>query len=347
MGFVIATGCLHALGIGIGTVHRWAWGQKLLRVAGGLVAVGWRVLYVEGDRMKNASQSRLPLYAFVVFTFVMCALPAEAHLNSTGMGPFYDGLMHFLMSPEDIVPVLALALLAGLRGASYGRRALFTLPVAWLLGGLAGLSAMTATPHPFIAAAWFLLLGGLLAADAKAFIARDYRSRRSTGHLSRILEWNRHGTVRHCRGSAARTGVRGVCPDRPRCSVRSSATRALGSNCRPRRRKLDRSQRSLDAGLGSSNALVQGNVLFKSAYAMRSKGLILAFRFVEHSPRPGPTSDRESVDQQAVAKSSVTDGEAVLTELVHHCLNNARARKNHIRPFGLQPDDCATLLQRL
>ncbi len=117
--------------------------------------------------MKNASQSRLPMYAFVVFTFVMCALPAEAHLNSTGMGPFYDGLIHFLMSPEDIVPVLAMALLAGLRGASYGRRALFTLPVAWLLGGLAGLSAVTATPHPFIAAAWFLLLGGLLAADAK------------------------------------------------------------------------------------------------------------------------------------------------------------------------------------
>ena len=40
MGFVIATGCLHALGIGIGTVHRWAWGQKLLRVAGAVVAVG-------------------------------------------------------------------------------------------------------------------------------------------------------------------------------------------------------------------------------------------------------------------------------------------------------------------
>jgi urease accessory protein len=40
MGFVIATGCLHALGIGAGTVHRWAWGQKLLRVAGALVAGG-------------------------------------------------------------------------------------------------------------------------------------------------------------------------------------------------------------------------------------------------------------------------------------------------------------------
>jgi len=40
VGFVIATGCLHALGIGIGTVHRWGWGQKALRVAGFLVATG-------------------------------------------------------------------------------------------------------------------------------------------------------------------------------------------------------------------------------------------------------------------------------------------------------------------
>jgi len=40
MGFVIATGCLHAVGIGIGTVHRWGWGQKVLRAAGGLVTVG-------------------------------------------------------------------------------------------------------------------------------------------------------------------------------------------------------------------------------------------------------------------------------------------------------------------
>jgi urease accessory protein len=117
--------------------------------------------------MNDLAQSRVPLYAFVIFAFLMCTVPAEAHLNSTGMGPFYDGLMHFLMSPEDIVPVVALALLAGLRGARYGRRALFTLPVAWLLGGLAGLSAITAKPHPFVASAWFLLLGGLLAADAK------------------------------------------------------------------------------------------------------------------------------------------------------------------------------------
>lgn len=40
MGFVIATGCLHAVGIGIGTIHRWDWGKKLLRVAGALVSMG-------------------------------------------------------------------------------------------------------------------------------------------------------------------------------------------------------------------------------------------------------------------------------------------------------------------
>jgi urease accessory protein len=40
IGFVIATGCLHALGIGIGAVHRWRWGRNLLRIAGGMVAVG-------------------------------------------------------------------------------------------------------------------------------------------------------------------------------------------------------------------------------------------------------------------------------------------------------------------
>jgi urease accessory protein len=40
MGFVIATGCLHGVGISIGVVHRWMWGQRLLRLAGAIVAVG-------------------------------------------------------------------------------------------------------------------------------------------------------------------------------------------------------------------------------------------------------------------------------------------------------------------
>ena len=40
MGFVMATGCLHGVGISIGFIHRWASGRVVLRVAGGLVAMG-------------------------------------------------------------------------------------------------------------------------------------------------------------------------------------------------------------------------------------------------------------------------------------------------------------------
>ena len=117
--------------------------------------------------MSQDQKSRLPIYAFVFFTFIMCAFPAEAHLNSTGMGPFYDGMAHFLMSAEDILPVFALALLAGLRGAAFGRRTLCVLPIAWLFGGLLGVSTVATKGNAMLAAIWFLVLGALLAANAK------------------------------------------------------------------------------------------------------------------------------------------------------------------------------------
>jgi urease accessory protein len=39
IGFVVATGCLHAAGIGIGLIHRWPVGQVALRLAGVAVAL--------------------------------------------------------------------------------------------------------------------------------------------------------------------------------------------------------------------------------------------------------------------------------------------------------------------
>ena len=50
IGFVIATGTLHAVGIGIGTVHRWPQGRLALRVAGGVVALGGMVFLWETIR---------------------------------------------------------------------------------------------------------------------------------------------------------------------------------------------------------------------------------------------------------------------------------------------------------
>jgi urease accessory protein len=49
MGFVIATGCLHGLGIALGLLHRWPTGKLALRGAGALIAVMgvwflWRAL---------------------------------------------------------------------------------------------------------------------------------------------------------------------------------------------------------------------------------------------------------------------------------------------------------------
>jgi urease accessory protein len=122
---------------------------------------------VEGDRVNSPRALRFHARAIAGLLVACTCGSAQAHLNATGMGPVYDGLMHFLTSPEDFVPALALALLAGLRGASYGRRAMFALPMAWLAGSLCGLFAAQASAGPLAASLSFLLLGGLVVADAK------------------------------------------------------------------------------------------------------------------------------------------------------------------------------------
>jgi hydrogenase/urease accessory protein HupE len=107
--------------------------------------------------------------ALALLTALLIPVRADAHLVTTGLGPVYDGIGHLLLTPEDLVPILALALYAGLRGARAGRLALFVLPVAWLAGGLIGLrlgggGGAAAAPLPALS---FILLGLLVAADAK------------------------------------------------------------------------------------------------------------------------------------------------------------------------------------
>lgn len=94
------------------------------------------------------------------------ATPAWAHAVTTGMGPFYDGVAHLLLTPEDAVILVAVALYAGLRGAAAGRAAMFLLPTAWLLAGLIGSAAGPPLPAP-VPALTFLVAGALVAADAR------------------------------------------------------------------------------------------------------------------------------------------------------------------------------------
>ena len=78
--------------------------------------------------------------ALCAFGLLVLPATAHAHLVNTGLGPFYDGVSHFALTPEDLLPALALSLFAGLRGMRTGRLALFALPGAWFAGGLMGLA---------------------------------------------------------------------------------------------------------------------------------------------------------------------------------------------------------------
>jgi urease accessory protein len=140
--------------------------------------------------MKRAMPLRMHDCGVVLLAVALWCGPADAHLDATGMGPVYDGLMHFLTSPEDLVPALALALLAGLRGAPFGRRAMFTLPAAWLLGSLFGLTAAAASVGALGASFWFLLLGSLVVADAKLSL----RSMTALGALLGLVHGYLNGT---------------------------------------------------------------------------------------------------------------------------------------------------------
>ena len=92
---------------------------------------------------------------------------ASAHLVTTGLGPVYDGISHVLMSPDDLVPIIAVALLAGLNGPAAGRAALFGLPGAWIAGGVLGFLTAAPVLPPASTTVSFLVLGSLTAIDRR------------------------------------------------------------------------------------------------------------------------------------------------------------------------------------
>ena len=94
------------------------------------------------------------------------APPAHAHLMSTGFGPFYDGLTHLFVTPEDLVLVIGVGLLAGLAGVAPARAAVFSLPAAWLAGSVTGALLGAPATGAAPAAVATVAVGGLVAADA-------------------------------------------------------------------------------------------------------------------------------------------------------------------------------------
>ena len=109
---------------------------------------------------------RRPITLAIALLYLLLPVRAEAHLPTIGLGPVYDGIFHLLLNPEDLIPAIALALLAGQRGAGSSRRVLWILPMAWLAGGFTGM--FIGTPRGSALTCFsFLLLGGLIATNAK------------------------------------------------------------------------------------------------------------------------------------------------------------------------------------
>ena len=89
------------------------------------------------------------------------------HLATTGLGPVYDGINHLIRSPEDLLPVIAMALLAGLNGRGESRRVLFALPASWIVGGLAGHASGVEVMPGVLTALSCIAVGVLTALDRR------------------------------------------------------------------------------------------------------------------------------------------------------------------------------------
>lgn len=91
-------------------------------------------------------------------------MPLLAHAVNTGLGPFVDGLIHPLVSPDDLIAVIALSLLAALRGLRSARQAVLFLPASWFMASC--LFSFEGNLWAVLSTLVTCLLGVVVAADA-------------------------------------------------------------------------------------------------------------------------------------------------------------------------------------
>jgi len=136
---------------------------------------------------------------------LLISRPAAAHLLSTGMGPVYDSIVHFLLSPEYVAPVAGLALLAGLRGPDHGRWALFAVTGAWLVGAGLGSAPGPGIMASLVTAGTCLMLGVFIAADLRIPLVLTVILATAVGFLMGAMD-------AAAQGAALRmNGVLGIC----------------------------------------------------------------------------------------------------------------------------------------
>lgn len=104
----------------------------------------------------------------VLLAAALCApTPSYAHLVNSGLGPFYDGALHLMLTPMDLVGLAALSLFVGSQGAGAGRLLVIVAPLAWLLAGAVALYSRVDASFAVVNAGSLVLLGGCIALGLK------------------------------------------------------------------------------------------------------------------------------------------------------------------------------------
>ncbi len=129
--------------------------------ASNVTLLDWAALVAGAGPWSSASCIAVPRLVMVARSMTLSSsLTLPTHSRD-------DGISHVLMSPDDLVPVVAIALLAGLNGATAARRTLFAATAAWVLAGIAGFVSGRHVLSAAAPALSFLALGSLIAADWK------------------------------------------------------------------------------------------------------------------------------------------------------------------------------------
>jgi len=95
--------------------------------------------------------------------WLLASASAHAHLRDTGLGPVADGAAHLFLSFDDLLAVVAMAVLASQHDEATAQRAAGTLPGAWFIGGFAGFAAGKAFLPASTTSLTLLALGVLVA----------------------------------------------------------------------------------------------------------------------------------------------------------------------------------------
>lgn len=92
---------------------------------------------------------------------------AHAHLVNSGLGPLYDGALHLILSPMDIVRLVALCLFAGAQGQGPARSLVTVAAIAWFVAGASAFAFSATATFDVVSAVSLFLLGGAVAFDLK------------------------------------------------------------------------------------------------------------------------------------------------------------------------------------